>query len=351
MDYIAVVPYEYRLGTECYDFINVTACLLEGMPYYIPPWAQIGINERVLSQELNDEWILNVPDIYGGQCQPRPQWHLLRITQRTSTIRDFGYPYSPNDGASTHVFVLDTWMDIDHKGFTRKPVRLSTSLPPHNPSKFTGHGTHVGGLVASSLFGTARNTQLYSVQVLDDDGAGTYAEIIRGFNTAHQQAQQHKLERVVINMSIGGGQSDVMDKLINDLSARYLIVVAAGNNNEDTGKSMPGSAREAFTVAAINSDNVKASFSNWGRNVKMMAPGESILSLCPGNVWCWMSGTSMASPVVAGVAAVTWQKHPEFTIKDLKAYLQHVSTKNLLKHQRNDTVNRVVFLEQPGNKC
>lgn len=360
--YIALLPFQYRLGQpdNCLDFFNVTVCLLEYMPQYVPSWVDIESNQQVYTTAplynddyapetvmIEDQWLF-AP---GKNCQQNAQWHLLRASTHEPQLSTTTYAYGAADGSSSNVFVFDTWVDVEHGGFNadRRPERLK-AFAPHNETGYPpAHGTHVTGLICSEVYGTARSAHVHTIQVLDDGGYGDYAASIQALHYAHDYISRYRLQKVIFNLSFGGGQSPIFDRVINDLSDLYFIVVAAGNSNQDTGLSSPGSAIKAYTVAAMNVDNEMASFSNYGKNVKIQAPGESMLSLCPRNYLCWMSGTSMASPFVAGIVAVEWSK-VGMSREQIETYITAHATKGILKTVKRDTVNSVIYL-QPNHKC
>jgi subtilisin len=191
-----------------------------------------------------------------------------------------------------------------------------------------GHGTHVGGIIGArdngiGVVGIAPGTPLWAVKVLNDQGAGTWSAVIAGINWVTARAGTIK----VANMSLGGGYSQaVNDAVTNAVSKGVVFVTAAGNEAVDVRFSSPASCPDAITVAAFadsdgapggmgagtiyGADDAFASFSNFGSLVDMVAPGVGILSTYKNSSYATWSGTSMASPHVAGAAALYLSTHP-----------------------------------------
>ncbi|WP_216831833.1 S8 family peptidase [Alkalihalobacterium elongatum] len=237
-------------------------------------------------------------------------------------------------GAGVKVAILDTGIDNTHEDLAvNVKGGYSVFTDSANRDPFydgSGHGTHVAGTVGAidnslGVIGVAHQTDLYAVKVLNNDGSGSYAGIAEGVEWSILNGMD------IINMSLGGSQSSSILKEFCDLaySEGLLVVAAAGNsgnrggNNDSVG--YPAKYESVIAVAAVDANNNRASFSSTGPAVELSAPGVSVLSTVPGNRYASYNGTSMASPHVAGVAALIWGEHTNLTNSELRQLLQHTS--------------------------
>ena len=230
-------------------------------------------------------------------------WGIDRIDQASLPL-DTKYKYPDNGGAGVPVYVVDTGVEASLAGFgTRVSAGFSAiSGTTLGNTDCNGHGTHVAGTIGSTTFGVAKQAPLVPVKVLDCAGSGSNAGVIAGLDWVGTQAKG------VVNMSLGGGASIPTDDAVARLTAKgFTVVVAAGNSNADACKSSPARAPSAITVGASSNTDARASFSNWGTCLDIFAPGVNITSelATAGSIGSnVLSGTSMASPHVAGVAAL-----------------------------------------------
>lgn len=187
----------------------------------------------------------------------------------------------------------------------------TTELTPVSCQQDTdenGHGSHVSGTIAGATFGVAKNATLIGVKVLDADGGGTNSGVIQGLNFVASDAKSKGLSgKAVMNMSLGGSKSSAVNAAVEAIaSAGVVPVVAAGNENQDAGNTSPASSPNAITVGAIDqTSDQKASFSNFGTSVDVFGPGVNVesVSIKSDSASTLLSGTSMASPHIAGLAA------------------------------------------------
>lgn len=274
-----------------------------------------------------------VASIYTSPAYPVPQqlnapWGLDRIDQRP-TAGDGTYSYATL-ASNVHAYVIDTGIRSTHAEFGQ---RVGEGFTPINDGRGTsdchGHGTHVAGTIGGATYGVAKGVQLHPVRVLGCDGAGTWSDIIAGVDWV----AAHHLSPAVANLSLGGPASDAVDTAVANLVASGVtVVVAAGNAGGDACYFSPARAPAAITVGSTRNDDGRSYFSNYGSCVDLFAPGSSILSASNASDTssAVMSGTSMAAPHVAGVAAMILADMPTLPPADVAQSLRNSATKSVL---------------------
>lgn len=237
-------------------------------------------------------------------------WGIDRIDQRHLPLDE---TYGPaNNGEGVTAYIIDTGIQADHSAFGNRVVSGHSTVGGNPFVDCNGHGTHVAGTVGGAGFGVAPGVDLVAIQVLNCEGEGTTAGVIDGVD---QAAADHAAgEPAVANLSLGGGASAALDTAIRGLvSDGVTVAVAAGNANRDACSSSPARVAEAITVGATTRSDAKASYSNFGPCLDLFAPGSAIVSASPNGGSASLSGTSMASPHVAGVAALVTATHSGWT--------------------------------------
>ena len=203
------------------------------------------------------------------------------------------------------MFILDTGLRSDHKEFTgRIDPACSSSTSYRNWNDGNGHGTHVGSTACETTYGVANGCKMCAVKVLSDSGSGYRSDIIAGIN--HVASKCGTGNKCVANMSLGGPRSESYNTAVNEAVAKGIVfAVAAGNSDDDACNYSPGSAASAITVGATTSTDGLASFTSYGSCVDVYAPGVSIKAAwkTSSTATATISGTSMATPHVAGIAA------------------------------------------------
>ncbi|KAK1753428.1 subtilisin-like protease 6 [Echria macrotheca] len=220
---------------------------------------------------------------------------------------DRNYVFDSSSGQGITAFVVDTGILITHNEFEGRAVWGENFVNDVDTDE-NGHGSHVAGTIGGKTFGVAKNVELVAVKVLDARGSGTNSGVIAGINWVASNATARGLGgKAVMNMSLGGSKSDALNSAIRAIARAGVVpVVAAGNENQDTANTSPGSEKAAITVGAIDQrTDDRADFSNFGPLVDIFAPGVDVLSVGIRNNsdTRTLSGTSMASPHIAGLAA------------------------------------------------
>ena len=227
-------------------------------------------------------------------------WGLDRIDQHPLPLSKT-YQYT-KDGTGVRAYILDTGLQANHPEFGTRALNMYNATTG-GAADCNGHGTHVAGTVGARFFGVAKNVYLRGVKVLGGDCSknGTWADVIEGVDWV----RANHIKPAVANMSLGGGALASVNTAVNNLvAAGVFVAVSAGNDNVNACTASPASAASAYTTASSTKTDAKSGFSNWGGCVDGYAPGSSIKSSTLGGGSGWMSGTSMASPHVAGVGAL-----------------------------------------------
>ena len=268
-------------------------------------------------------------------------WGIDRIDQRALPLSTT-YSWA-STGAGVTAYIIDTGINATHNEFGgRASVAFDAVNDGRNGVDCNGHGTHVSGTVGGATYGVAKGVQLRAVRVLDCAGSGTTSGVIAGIDwvTAHHASP------AVANMSLGGGASTALDNAVTaSISSGVTYAIAAGNSNRNACNYSPARAATAITVGATTTTDGRASYSNYGSCLDIFAPGSGITSSWIGSNTATntISGTSMATPHVAGVAALYLQTHATASPASVRNALVSNGTTGKVTSAGNGSPNVLLF--------
>jgi hypothetical protein len=272
---------------------------------------------------------------------PTPSWGLDRIDERAQTSgSDYTYGYT---GAGVRAYIIDTGIRTDHSDFGgRASIGFDAIGDGQNGNDCNGHGTHVAGTVGGASHGVAKGVQLVAVRVLSCSGSGTTSGVIAGVDWV----TKNHVKPAVANMSLGGGASTSLDNAVqNSITAGVTYAVAAGNDNRNACNYSPARAGAAVTVGATTSSDARASYSNYGSCLDLFAPGSSITSAwyTSSTATNTISGTSMAAPHVAGVAALYLQDNTSAAPTAVRDAIVNSATSNAVTSAGTNSPNKLLY--------
>ncbi len=279
--------------------------------------------------------------VRATDTQSPATWGLDRIDQRDLPLNN-AYTYNAT-GAGVRAYIIDTGILATHTQFSgRTAPGYSAINDGRGTTDCNGHGTHVSGTVGGSTYGVAKAVTLVPVRVLDCQGSGTNSGVIAGMNWVAGNASRP----AVANMSLGGGASQAVDDAVARMtSAGVTVAVAAGNENQNACNVSPARAASAITTGATTNTDARSSFSNYGSCVDVFAPGSNITSSWYTSTTATntISGTSMASPHVAGVAALYLQGNPSASPATVTSAITGTATTGKVTNAGSGSPNRLLY--------
>jgi len=296
--------------------------------------------------------------VYATELERNAPWGLARISHRDRlTMSTFNkYLYDSRGGEGVTVYVIDTGININHEDFGGRAVWGITVPQNDLDIDGNGHGTHVAGTIAGSKYGVSKEAKVVAIKVLRSNGSGTMSDVIKGVEYAAEfhLSEKDKARREGkpfkgsgANMSLGGGKSQTLDSAVDGAVELGLnFAVAAGNDNRDACDFSPAASENAITVGASTIEDERAWFSNHGSCVDVFAPGKDILSTWIGSNTATntISGTSMASPHVAGLIAYFLSLEPEGSSEFFRSALTPKELKDkIIKLSSSDKLEKVPF--------
>jgi serine protease len=269
-------------------------------------------------------------------------WGIDRVDQRNLPLSG-SYTYDTT-ASGVHAYIIDTGLLTGHTQFTGRVGNGFRAIADdgRGTSDCNGHGTHVAGTVGGTTYGVAKGVTVHPVRVFGCGNTGSNSDIIAGIDWV----AQNRVLPAVANMSLGGGVSQATDDAVNRLIAAGVVaVVAAGNSNANACNYSPARTPNAITVGSTTSTDARSSFSNFGTCVDIFGPGSSILSagISSTSATATLSGTSMASPHVAGVAALYLANNPSATPAQVATALINNSTPNKVTSPGTGSPNRLLY--------
>jgi subtilisin family serine protease len=297
---------------------------------------RLAANPAVASVEQDRTVALTAADTQTGAT-----WGLDRVDQRTLPLTT---TYTaPNVAANVTAYILDTGVRLTHTEFSGRARSGYDFIDKDaDATDCQGHGTHVAGTVAGKTYGVAKQAKIVAVRVLDCNGSGSYSAIIAGVDWVTKNA----VKPAVANMSLGGSASAALDTAVkNSIASGVTYALAAGNESTDACTVSPARQADAITVGATEANDARASYSNYGTCVDIFAPGSAVLSSTKTSDTSTgkMSGTSMATPHVTGVAALYLAANATWTPAQVRSAMITDATPNKVTNPGTGSPNKLLY--------
>lgn len=311
-----------------------------------------GFTAKLTAQQVNRlrahalvDYIEQDHEITVSNTQYAPPWGLDRIDQWYLGLSE-SYTYD-TEGSGVYAYIIDSGLQISHPDFGWRAANVYDSISGSGliGDDCNGHGTHVAGIIGGTTYGVAKDVQLRGVRVLDCNGSGTSSSVLAGIDWVRLNA----ITPAVANISLGGSYLASVNTAVTNLAnAGIFTVVAAGNTNADACNVSPASAIGVITVAASDSSDERAWFSNYGSCVDVYAPGVAIPSDWIGSGTNTIDGTSMAAPHVAGVGVLYKSLYGDIDSETLGDWIISNATPNVILNNPSGTPNRLLFIPSPS---
>lgn len=322
---------------------HVYSAALKGFSVTLTPAAAKSLAKDPAIASVEADGVVRVR---ATATQLNAPWHLDRIDQVRRPLN--GQYVYPRTASNVTAYVLDSGVRMTHAQFGGR-ARSGWDFVDNdsNASDCAGHGTHVAGLVGGSTYGVAKQVKIVSVRVLNCYIEGQWSQILAGVDWVTRNA----VRPAVVNMSLGGaagsGSLALEAAIRNSIASGLTYVLAAGNDSTDACRTTPARVSEGITVGATNSSDARAWFSNYGTCVDIFAPGDKVRSASKAGdtAWMTMSGTSMASPIVAGAAALVLSANPSLTPAQVRSKLAANAAYGVLTNTGTGSPNRLLNVQ------
>jgi subtilisin family serine protease len=337
--------HQAALGLNVFATYNITKDFMGYAAYLTKDEVEVVRDDPIVKEVHIDTHVY----LYGKQqtCDTTQtnarSWGICRVSHWGAITGNALTTYKWNSldsGQNVDVYVIDTGIKLTHNEFEGRAVWGANYVDSIRDDN-NGHGTHCAGTIGGATIGVARNCRLVAVRVLNGAGSGTNAGVINGINYVANTARTRN-NPAVASMSLGGGLNTAMNNAVASLvSSGVSTAVAAGNDNANACNYSPASTPTAITVGATSTDasnrDIRSSFSNWGSCVDIFAPGSNIYSagITSNSAYSTLSGTSMACPHIAGLAAVYLHRQPNLSPAALKSALINDGNKNHITNPNN----------------
>lgn len=307
---------------------------LKGFAASLPAAALEGLRRNPNVAYIEADQVITI-----DATQSNPTWGLDRIDQRALPLsKSYTYNFT---GAGVTAYIVDTGINYAHSEFGGR-ASFGYDAFGGSGADCNGHGTHVAGTVGGSVYGVAKGVSLVAVRVLDCSGSGSTSGVIAGVDWV----KAHAVKPAVANMSLGGSKSTTLNNAVSSaIASGVTFAVAAGNSNRNACNYSPASVSTAITVGATTSSDARASYSNYGSCLDLFAPGSSITSAwyTSNTATSTISGTSMASPHVAGVAALYLQGHTSATPQAVRDAIVNNATSGKVSNAGSKSPNLLLY--------
>ena len=316
--------------------LHVYTSAIKGFAARLPASAAGALRQNPLVASVEPDQVMRA-DVTQTMDANGDPWGLDRIDQGALPLSGT-YSYTAT-AAGVHAYIIDTGIWTLHPEFGGRADDVYDALGVTGED-CNGHGTHVAGTIGAATYGVAKAVSLHGVRVLNCAGIGLNSDVIAGVDwvTANHASP------AVANMSLGGGKSAALDQAVTNLwNSGVFLAVAAGNDNADACNASPAGASGVFTVAASEKTDAKASYSNWGTCVEAYGPGSAIKSTYLAGLTMTLSGTSMATPHVTGVAALYKAANGDQPSATVSSWIINNATTGAITGNPSGTPNRLLF--------